>query len=380
MAARRLAENDRAVVRDRDRDVDRPAAADLDGLAPHLRVPPLAAELVPRGVGGIEALDEDVLVVRHRVRDAPGHVAVVAEVGETGDAGEREPDGVEVGAGEVVLVVAVRRVEGAVGIAGDEGAPGGGARPGEDPAVAPADPAGEGREGGVVPAQGLQGAGRRPAVLRAGREDQHRPRGGSRGQVGGQPRAEVADETGAPELHLPGPHLHVADLEDGEAVPRRPGLGPRAEKLELDGPDLRGVEEGIDAGRVGLEHHARLGGRPLVVDAGASVEAEPARQHVLGDGGLAHELRPSSARPSAVVLHVPQPILGVDESLGEERVVEGSGPRVRDTLAVPPDVDGARQAPESLRAREIGKRGHEVAPVEAPGGRPGEIVGHRRLP
>jgi hypothetical protein len=70
----------------------------------------------------------------------------------------------------------------------------------------------------------------------------------------------------------------------------------------------------------------------------------------------------------------------VDESLGEERVVEGCRPSVRDTLAVPPDVDAGRQAPEPLRAREIRKRSREVTPVKAPSGGPGEIVGHRRLP
>ena len=265
-------------------------------------------------------------------------------------------------------------------IAREEGLPGSGAGSGEDPVVAPADPAGQRGECAVVPGERLHGPGRRPPVLRAGREDQHRRGGDPRAQVRGEPRPELADEARAPELHLPRAHLHVPDLEDGEAFPRSPGLGPRAEELELDGPDLRGLEEGVDTGRVCLEHRARFRGRPLVVDAGAPVEPEPARQHVLGDARFAHELCPSPARPPAVVLHVPEPILGVDEALGEERVVGGPGPRVGNALVVPPDVDGSRQTTKPLGAREIGKRGRQVAPLEVPGGRPGKMVGHRRLP
>ena len=156
---RGITQDDRPVVRHGDRDVDRPAPADVHGLVPDVCPPPLAPELVARGVGGVEALDEDVLVVRHRVRDAPGHVAVVAEVGEAGDAGKRKPDGVELGAGEMVLVVAVRGVEGAMGVARHEREPGGRPRSRQGPVVAPADPRGKRRERGIAALQRLQRVG-----------------------------------------------------------------------------------------------------------------------------------------------------------------------------------------------------------------------------
>ena len=333
------------MVRDGHREVDRPAPANLDGLAPHLGLPPLVAELVPRRVGGVEALDEDVLVVGHRVRDAPGHVAVVAEVGQAGDAGEREPDGVEVRAGEVVLVVAVRRVERAVRIARDERAARGGPGPGEDPVVAPADPGRAGEPSTAACSSSVPtAAGRRPAGLGAGRNDQHGRLGRARRQVGGQPGAELPHQPGAPELHLPGPHLDVPDLEDGEAVRRRPRLGAEVEELELDRPGLGRGDEGVDAGRVRVEHRARLGRRDLVVDAGAPLEPEAPGERILRHADLADQLRPAPGRPAAVVLHVPEPILGVDEALREERVVDGPGPRVGDALGDLARLDGAGEA------------------------------------
>jgi hypothetical protein len=73
---------------------------------------------------------------------------------------------------------------------------------------------------------------------------------------------------------------------------------------------------------------------------------------------------------SAVVLHVPQAILSVDEALGEEGVVKAPGARVGGAVRVTPDVHPADKAVKALRAREVGERGSELGPS----------CGHCRLP
>ena len=73
--------------------------------------------------------------------------------------------------------------------------------------------------------------------------------------------------------------------------------------------------------------------------------------------------RASGRWAELVVFHVPEAILGVDEALREERVVDAPGPRVGDALGVSPDLDGAGEAREPQGARQIGKRRGEVASV-----------------
>ena len=57
------------------------------------------------------------LIVGVGVGHAPGDVGVVTEVGETRAAGKRQADCVEVGTGDMVLVVDVGGVEAAVWVA-----------------------------------------------------------------------------------------------------------------------------------------------------------------------------------------------------------------------------------------------------------------------
>jgi hypothetical protein len=47
-------------------------------------------------------------------------MGVVAEVRETGDSGEGEPDDIELPAGDVILVVTIRSIQGTMGIACQE--------------------------------------------------------------------------------------------------------------------------------------------------------------------------------------------------------------------------------------------------------------------
>ena len=149
-----------------------------------------------------------------------------------------------------------------MGVARDERESGGRPRPCQRPVVASSDPGGKGRERGVAALQRLSGVRLWPPVLDARRNDQH---GGGRragAEVGGQPGAELTDEARAPDLHPPGPHLHVTDLEDCQAVPGCPGLRLGFQQLELDGPGARGREERVDTGRVGIEHRRASPGPP----------------------------------------------------------------------------------------------------------------------
>ena len=75
------------------------------------------------------------MVIRARVGDAPRDVGVVSEVGESGAAGERQPDDVEFGACNLILVIDVGGVEPAMRVAGDERLAGRGARAVNRPVV-----------------------------------------------------------------------------------------------------------------------------------------------------------------------------------------------------------------------------------------------------
>ena len=66
-----------------------------------------------------ETLDKEILGVGIAVGHAPGYVLVVAEVENTGDAGDRVTDNLEVGAGQVSLVVYRGRIEAAMRVTGD---------------------------------------------------------------------------------------------------------------------------------------------------------------------------------------------------------------------------------------------------------------------
>ena len=99
-------------------------------------------------------------------------------------------------------------------------------------------------------------------------------------------------------------------------------------------------QEGVDAAGVGLEVAARLrrqrGERAL----GIAVEVERAQKHIGGEGALAEQLREPALTGAARQLHLPQPILGVQEAERAEHVLHGLRKDVRHALAVAHDLDG----------------------------------------
>ena len=122
---RGVAEEDRAVAGRPALDRHRVVVADRDLLAAGLERP-------------VERLDVEILVVAVGVRHAPRDALVVPEVRESRHPDERQPDRVELGPGEVALVVHVRDLDEPVRVAGDEGPARPGAGPGQRPRVRPA--------------------------------------------------------------------------------------------------------------------------------------------------------------------------------------------------------------------------------------------------
>ena len=80
------------------------------------------------------------------------------------------------------------------------------------------------------------------------------------------------------------------------------------------------MNEGVHAGGVGVKDILGVGVHDLVVGFGAGLQPEPAHHDVLGHRLPAHGLRPAARSPAAVVFHVPQPVLGRHEPLGEKGV------------------------------------------------------------
>ena len=112
----------------------------VDALGTPLSLPPLAFEHVASRVLRVEALDVEILIIGTRVRDAPRNPLVVTEVGESWDAAEGHADDVELRTGEVVLVVDVGHVDGAMRVTGDQRFAAGGATSVNSPVVAAVEP------------------------------------------------------------------------------------------------------------------------------------------------------------------------------------------------------------------------------------------------
>ena len=341
VAGLRIAGDDRAVARDDHVDLHVVAASDAQHLAADLHLLPPVAVLAEQRRAVPEPLEVHVLVVGHGVRDAPGDVGVVSEVREAREPREGQADRVELRAGDVVLVVDVGRVERPVGVAGHERPTRSRPRAGQRPVVAS-------RVGLAHRADGAFEIGEmRQCVVSVGvvlgsRGHDEQVAAVARQQLGGLLRAERPKQLFPPELGLEDAHQDVSPLVHGETVPRLPPVRRVVDERELGGQRSR-VDEGVDAGRVCPQHGPSLVVQVLVVEPDRRADLEPAHLHVLLQGVRARVLRPSAIGQQAVVLHVPQPVLGRGEGLAEEGVVGRAGPDVRNPVGVAVDVDRALQ-------------------------------------
>ena len=354
------------------------AAPDLDGLLPGVGGTPVAGvEVGPAGIsilvdvghavhpgtGSVKFLDIQVLVVPAEVGDAPGHLVVVAEVGEAGHAGDGQADDVPFGAGDVALVVDVGGVQGAVGIAGQQGLAGGGVVAGQGPAIAAAvrlveqvDGCGAGNQFRQVVVQfALVAAARGQDLKLAGLI--------ARGQQGRLFRPQFPHQLGAPGLGFEDAHKDVAHLEDHQAVPGLPGLGVYAGNGVFDGEITLGgggFNPGVDAGGVGVHQLAGVGVDRAVVRLGAVHQAEAAHHYVLVQGGLPNDLGPAAAAPSPVVFHLPEAVLGGEEALDEEGVGLIGGAGVGNAPGVAVDFGRGGKARQGNPAGGAGQVGGEI--------------------
>ena len=106
-----------------------------------------------------------------------------------------------------------------------------------------------------------------------------------------------------------------------EAVPRLPRFGFDVGDGVLGRQHIISVDERVDPGGVGVEHHAGMVVHGGVVGLSAGDEAKAAHQLVLLDGAVANGLGPAAAASQAVVFHVPEAVLGRNVALGQKSVV-----------------------------------------------------------
>ena len=172
--------------------------------------------------------------------------------------------------------------------------------------------------------------------------------------------AEAVDQARPPQLPFVHPHEDVPGLEHGQAVPRDPGLGSGLHEGVLGGLRLGSANPGVDAGGVGVQHGPGLRVQSLVVCLDRAAELEPPHLDVLVHGDFPDQLGQRTVRGPAVLLHVPEPVLGRGEPLPEEGVVGRLSLDVGDAVGVAIYLHGGIEAFETVGRRRIGKSGDQV--------------------
>ena len=155
---------------------------------------------------------------------------------------------------------------------GEDGLSGGGGGASGDPAVAADIGLGKVVEGGGALGQFLQ-AGVDGSICGSARgQDEQVARLIAGEELSGFLGPQGANHAGAPDFGLENAHEDVAHLVHDHAVPGLPGLGLDAGDGVLDGQRVGDVDEGVDAGGVGLEDHAGVVVHGVAVRLGAGGE------------------------------------------------------------------------------------------------------------
>ncbi len=209
--------------------------------------------------------------------------------------------------------------------------------------------------------EGVEVGIRGEALARRGRE-----------QVVPLPQGEVLPLHQREELRRQGRERQVPGEVDQEAdlVFAGPGLGRESHRPELEG------QIASPAGQVRVHPlGVRFGDRALGLGEGGGSpaphagKAEHPGEHVRADRRLAGDLGEPPAGEAAQALHLPEPVLRVDEALGREEIVVVLRENVRDAPAVAEHFDPAAEGePANRTARlRIGLADEEARePAELP--------------
>ena len=121
-----------------------------------------------------------------------------------------------------------------------------------------------------------------------------------------------------------------------------------------------GSEKGVNAIGIGVQHGPGVTAADLVIGFRRPFKAEGAHEAVFDKAIGTGKLRPAPKRTMPVVVHMPQPILRGDKSLGKKGIVFGCRLDVRDSPAVADNVDRLLQTGHGEGRRHIGKCGLKV--------------------
>jgi hypothetical protein len=124
-----------------------------------------------------------------------------------------------------------------------------------------------------------------------------------------------------------------------------PGFRPESGQLELHWEVFTGtIDVGVHPAGKSLQYSASLwvvAGK-LLIGPGTSI-AKKASQSIVGKRFRAKDLRQSALSGPSVHLHLPQTVLGLDETLSEKEVVQvssidmGNSPGVAENIYLPPE-------------------------------------------
>ena len=157
----------------------------------------------------------------------------------------------------------------------------------------------------------------------------------------------------APKLAVPNAHQNVANLERRTRIPWVPALRTPADQIVLGGQRLGRVDEGVHTGGIGIQHRLRLVVERVVIGARRFAKTEPSHEDILLDSHRSGELRPTTIGPMAIVIHLPKPVLSVNEPLDEKRIMRRCRAHMRNAKLISIDVDRFVESVERQRARDV---------------------------
>jgi hypothetical protein len=116
---------------------------------------------------------------------------------------------------------------------------------------------------------------------------------------------------------------------------------PQKRELDRHVPySRRALKKSVDALGVGQDHPAHLAVGILPIGLAQPVKAEGTDGAVGVQRHFAKKLTQPAAGGAPVKLHLPQPLLGVDESLRKKKIVDIRSIDMRDTPPVADHLDG----------------------------------------